>query len=105
MIRRVLQWLLILPIRFYQYVISPLIGPRCRFMPTCSQYTIEAIRHHGPFKGLWLGIRRVSRCHPWGGHGYDPVPGTEPRNEQAGTSCDHCPSQPSQPSQSPERQK
>lgn len=87
MIRRFFQGLLILPIRFYQYVISPMVGPRCRFVPTCSQYTIEAIRHHGPLKGLWLGLRRVTRCHPWGGHGYDPVPGTEP-DEQAACGCD-----------------
>ncbi|MCI5451033.1 membrane protein insertion efficiency factor YidD [bacterium] len=65
---------LILPIRFYQCCISPLTPPSCRFTPTCSQYAIEALRKHGPVKGLWLAIRRLLRCHPWGGHGYDPVP-------------------------------
>lgn len=67
-------WLLILPIRFYQRFISPLTPPVCRFTPTCSQYAIEALRKHGPVKGLWLAVKRVLRCHPWGGSGYDPVP-------------------------------
>jgi hypothetical protein len=69
-----LAWILILPIRFYQKFISPLTPPSCRFTPTCSQYAIEALRKHGPFKGMYLAIRRILRCHPWGGHGYDPVP-------------------------------
>ena len=66
--------LLILPIRFYQRFISPLTPPACRYTPTCSQYAVEAIRRHGPARGLWLAIKRISRCHPWGGSGYDPVP-------------------------------
>ncbi|MCR4592601.1 MAG: membrane protein insertion efficiency factor YidD [Bacteroidaceae bacterium] len=66
--------MLILPIRFYQKCISPLTPPSCRFTPTCSQYAIEAIRKHGPIKGMYLAIRRILRCHPWGGSGYDPVP-------------------------------
>lgn len=61
-------------IRFYQYVISPMIGPKCRYTPTCSSYGIEALRTHGAVKGLWLTAKRVARCHPWGGSGYDPVP-------------------------------
>ena len=65
---------LILPIRFYQRFISPLTPPACRYTPTCSQYAVEAIRRHGPERGLWLAIKRISRCHPWGGSGYDPVP-------------------------------
>jgi hypothetical protein len=69
-----LAWILILPIRFYQKFISPLTPPSCRFTPTCSQYAIEALRKHGPFKGMYLAIRRILRCHPWGGQGYDPVP-------------------------------
>ena len=69
-----LKRLLILPIRFYQRSISPLFPPASRFPPTCSQYAIEAIDKHGPVKGLWLAIKRISRCHPWGGSGYDPVP-------------------------------
>jgi putative membrane protein insertion efficiency factor len=69
-----LKKLLILPIRIYQWTISPLIGPRCRYQPTCSHYMVEAIQECGIFKGTWLGIKRIGRCHPWGGHGYDPVP-------------------------------
>lgn len=66
--------LLILPIRFYQLYVSPLLPPACRFTPTCSQYAIEAIQKHGALKGLWLAVRRLLRCNPWGGSGYDPVP-------------------------------
>lgn len=61
-------------IKFYQWVISPMLGPRCRFTPTCSQYALEAVDRYGAWKGLWLTIRRLGRCHPWGGSGYDPVP-------------------------------
>lgn len=71
---RLLAWLLLVPIRFYQIAISPLLGPSCRFTPTCSEYARQAIVKHGPFKGLWLAVRRLLRCHPWGGSGYDPVP-------------------------------
>lgn len=61
-------------IRFYQVCISPLTPPTCRFTPTCSQYALEAFRRYGPFKGLYLTVKRLMRCHPWGGSGYDPVP-------------------------------
>tara|TARA_B100000524_G_scaffold161365_1_gene82209 strand:- start:55 stop:279 length:225 start_codon:yes stop_codon:yes gene_type:complete len=61
-------------IKSYQKWISPLLPARCRYQPTCSQYCIEALSIHGLFKGLFLGIKRVLRCHPWGGCGYDPVP-------------------------------
>jgi putative membrane protein insertion efficiency factor len=71
---RLLGKVLIGLIRFYQIAISPLLRPSCRFNPSCSRYGIEAIRKHGPFKGGYLTIRRLMRCHPWGGHGYDPVP-------------------------------
>ena len=71
---KALGWLLLLPIRFYQLCISPLLGPSCRFTPTCSEYARQAILKHGPFQGLYLAIRRLLRCHPWGGSGYDPVP-------------------------------
>ena len=73
-VMRGLGWLLIQPIRFYQRYISPLKPPTCRFTPTCSQYAIQAIRKHGPFKGLALAVWRILRCNPWGGSGYDPVP-------------------------------
>ena len=69
-----LGWLLMLPIRFYRKFISPLTPPSCRFTPTCSQYAIEAITKHGPFKGTWLAAKRILRCRPGGGSGYDPVP-------------------------------
>ena len=61
-------------IRFYQICISPLKPPTCRFTPTCSAYALAALRKHRRFKGSWLAIRRILRCHPWGGSGYDPVP-------------------------------
>ncbi|MCL9808590.1 membrane protein insertion efficiency factor YidD [Flavobacterium luminosum] len=61
-------------VRFYQVVISPLTPAACRYHPTCSQYMIEALKKHGLWKGLYLGIKRILSCHPWGGSGYDPVP-------------------------------
>jgi putative membrane protein insertion efficiency factor len=61
-------------IKLYQLILSPWLGQKCRYTPTCSQYGIMAIKKYGPIKGLWLTIKRVSRCNPWGGHGYDPVP-------------------------------
>ena len=64
----------ILLIKLYQWIISPILGPKCRYTPTCSNYALQAIKKYGPLKGVWLGIKRISRCHPWGGHGYDPVP-------------------------------
>ena len=94
--------LLLLPIRFYQYAISPLMASHCRHYPTCSQYAVEAINHHGAFKGLFLAIRRLLRCHPWAEGGYDPVPGTtEPGVQETVTTCvhadhSHTPTQPRQ---------
>lgn len=73
-IREALSAIIIVMIKVYQWIISPLIGPKCRYTPTCSQYSIQAIQKHGLAKGIWLTIKRVGRCHPWGGHGYDPVP-------------------------------
>ena len=71
---RLLVAILVASIRFYQRFISPLTPPSCRFTPTCSQYALEALRKHGPLRGLYLAVRRILRCHPWGGSGYDPVP-------------------------------
>ena len=68
------SWLRILPIRFYRSFISPLTPSSCRFTPTCSEYAIQALRKHGPIKGLALAVWRILRCNPWGGSGYDPVP-------------------------------
>ncbi|MDR1782792.1 MAG: membrane protein insertion efficiency factor YidD [Dysgonamonadaceae bacterium] len=62
------------PVCFYKYCISPLTPAMCRYTPTCSQYALEAIKKYGPLKGVWLATKRILRCHPWGGHGYDPVP-------------------------------
>jgi putative membrane protein insertion efficiency factor len=69
--------LLLLIIRFYQLVLSPLMGNNCRYYPTCSCYTHQAIEKYGAIKGSWLGVKRISRCHPWAEGGFDPVPGTE----------------------------
>jgi len=66
--------IVILPVRFYQKFISPVLGPSCRYQPTCSHYMIEAVQEWGLFKGTWLGLRRIGRCHPWAGFGPDPVP-------------------------------
>ena len=69
-----LSRLLLLPIRFYQHAISPLLPPTCRYTPTCSQYAVEAITKHGPLRGSWLALRRILRCNPFHPGGYDPVP-------------------------------
>ncbi|MCM1532061.1 MAG: membrane protein insertion efficiency factor YidD [Bacteroides sp.] len=69
-----LEWIMRLLVRFYQVCISPLFPPSCRFTPTCSEYALQALKKYGPFKGGWLTLKRLSRCHPWGGSGYDPVP-------------------------------
>ena len=72
--RKILIFPFVLLIRFYQTCISPLTPAACRFTPTCAQYALEAFRKHGVFRGFYLALRRILRCHPWGGHGYDPVP-------------------------------
>ena len=69
-----LNFIFIVPIKLYQILLSPLLGQSCRYHPTCSQYAVEAIEKYGPIKGVWLGIKRIARCHPWGGSGHDPVP-------------------------------
>jgi putative membrane protein insertion efficiency factor len=79
-----MRGLAVILIRIYQYTLSPLLGPRCRFHPTCSQYTLEAIRRFGVLRGGWLGVRRIARCHPWHPGGLDPVPDLmHPRDAQA----------------------
>ena len=66
--------LLVALIRVYQWLVSPWLGPACRFEPTCSRYAIESVQRHGPVRGAWLAVKRLARCHPLGDHGYDPVP-------------------------------
>jgi putative membrane protein insertion efficiency factor len=66
--------ILILPIRLYQILLSPILPMACRYTPTCSHYAVQALRKHGPFKGSFLATKRILSCHPWGGHGHDPVP-------------------------------
>ena len=74
MLQKIIVWILLAPIKVYQYAISPLLPPTCRFHPSCSQYTAQALVKHGPAKGLYLGARRLLRCHPFHPGGYDPVP-------------------------------
>ncbi len=81
-----MKLLFILPVKLYQKVISPILGPTCRYTPTCSHYMIEAINEWGVFKGLYLGFRRIGRCHPWGGMGPDPVP---KKSQKSTDSIDH----------------
>lgn len=69
-----MRYLLLGLIRFYQNAISPLLPPRCRYNPTCSQYAVLALQKYGVMKGSWLAIKRICRCHPWGGCGHDPLP-------------------------------
>lgn len=76
-----MKFVFILLVRFYQLAISPLTPSSCRHAPTCSQYAIEAIKEWGAFKGLWLGLKRIGTCHPWGTSGYDPVPKREDHKE------------------------
>ncbi|MFM2338081.1 MAG: rane protein insertion efficiency factor YidD [Bacteroidota bacterium] len=71
---QILSFPLIVLIKIYQWVISPLLGPKCRYTPTCSHYAEQALKKYGPIKGIWLALKRIGRCHPWGGSGYDPVP-------------------------------
>ncbi len=69
-----MRYLLLMPIKFYQLFISPILGSHCRFQPTCSQYSYDAIQAHGFFKGLGLSLKRIGKCHPWHDGGFDPVP-------------------------------
>ena len=71
---RLLTWIFIFLIRVYKGVLSPMLPARCRYTPTCSEYGLQAIQKYGPFKGGWLTLKRIGSCHPWGGHGHDPVP-------------------------------
>lgn len=74
LLKTIFSFLLIVPVKFYQWIISPWLPNSCRYNPTCSHYTIEALKKHGPLKGLFLATRRIFSCHQWGGWGWDPVP-------------------------------
>ena len=74
MLNKILTFPLVILIKFYQLAISPWLGKNCRYDPTCSHYTLEALKVHGLIKGGWLAMKRIASCHPWGGEGYDPVP-------------------------------
>ncbi len=81
---RIVSGVLRLLILGYQYVLSPVLPASCRFTPSCSAYALDAIDRHGPITGGWLALRRIARCHPWGGAGYDPVPEAGDRDASAG---------------------
>jgi len=83
MLKKILTYPFILLIRFYQVAISPYTPSSCRFSPTCSHYAIEAFQVHGPIHGLWLTVKRIGKCHPWGSSGYDPVPDKESNNKKS----------------------
>lgn len=74
---KLLAWPLLALVWLYRLLISPWLGANCRYEPTCSRYAIEALREHGAFRGTWMAVKRIGRCHPWGGSGYDPVPDKE----------------------------
>ena len=80
-VSRLLAKPLIALVRLYRLVLSPWLGSNCRYQPTCSSYAIEALQVHGVMRGTWLAAKRIGRCHPWGGSGYDPVPGSEDESE------------------------
>tara|TARA_Y100000996_G_scaffold397112_1_gene363876 strand:+ start:715 stop:957 length:243 start_codon:yes stop_codon:yes gene_type:complete len=74
MLNKIIIFPLLIIIKVYQLLISPILRGNCRFLPTCSEYAIESLKSHGLIKGIILTIKRIARCHPWGGHGYDPIP-------------------------------
>lgn len=80
-LKRILGFPLIVLVKIYQLIISPILPQSCRYTPTCSTYMIEAIKIWGPIRGTWLGIKRISRCNPWGGCGHDPVPEKDKRQK------------------------
>lgn len=85
LLKKAITQILLAPVYFYRYAISPLTPPTCRYTPTCSQYTIEALKKHGPVKGVFLSIKRIISCNPWGGSGYDPVPEPKTRKDKKQT--------------------
>ncbi|GAB2799412.1 membrane protein insertion efficiency factor YidD [Halomonas shantousis] len=89
LVRSILAGSLIGLVKSYQYLISPILGPRCRFWPSCSQYAVEAINEHGPLRGSWLSLRRILKCHPWHPGGVDPVPPCRSCHESDDRSVNH----------------
>ena len=81
-LRKIVGFPIVLLVRIYQYIISPILPQSCRYTPTCSAYMIEAVHVWGPFKGTYLGLKRIASCHPWGGHGHDPVPERPTNNKK-----------------------
>ncbi len=79
-----LAWPLLALVWLYRILISPWLGNNCRYEPTCSKFALEALREHGAFRGTWLAARRIGRCHPWGGSGYDPVPDKTKNDDESG---------------------
>ena len=77
--------LILIAIQGYRLTLSALLGRQCRFAPTCSEYAADAVRNHGALRGGWLGLKRIGRCHPWGGSGYDPAPPRRPMEPRRGT--------------------
>ena len=81
MLNKVITFPLVLLIRGYQLIVSPMLGSNCRFMPTCSEYAMESLKTYGLIKGAFLTVKRIGKCHPWGGHGYDPIPTKMEKNK------------------------
>ena len=81
--RRIVNAIFIFPVKIYQWIISPILPASCRYHPTCSVYMITAIQQWGPIKGIWLGVKRMITCHPWGGMGHDPVPENPKRKKES----------------------
>ncbi len=83
-ILKAVGWIFLIPVYIYKYAISPFTPASCRHIPTCSEYAVKAIKIHGPFKGIILATKRISRCHPWGTSGYDPVPPGKKKSVESG---------------------
>jgi hypothetical protein len=88
-VMRLGSFVLLALIRGYQLLVSPFFPPSCRYFPSCSEYARQAVRRHGPLAGIWLAVKRLARCHPWGGLGYDPVPEESPKFLGQGHTCPH----------------
>ena len=81
MLNKIVTYPLILLIRIYQLIVSPMLGSNCRFMPTCSEYALKSLKAYGVIRGAYLTIKRIGKCHPWGSHGYDPIPTKMEKNK------------------------